>query len=119
MVCAINIIVGTFLRCITKYIFIHLLFTPRSHELTMTLCGDQDLQVLSQVKKTASRSKKLMGDLQHLKGKIYYLENYVPRQMYPAKVRPVLWARSRWAVPATPVRWQSSRFAETKWISVM
>jgi len=43
----------------------------------MTLSGDQDLQILTQVKKTASRSKKLMGDLQHLKGKIYSLENDV------------------------------------------
>ena len=41
----------------------------------MTLGGDQELGILSEVKKTASRSQKLMGDLQHLKAKIYSLES--------------------------------------------
>lgn len=43
----------------------------------MTLSGDQDMQILTHVKKTASRSKKLIGDLQNLKAKIYSLENDV------------------------------------------
>lgn len=46
-------------------------------QLTMTLSGDQDMQILSQVRKTATRSKQLMGDLQNLKAKIYSLENDV------------------------------------------
>ena len=43
----------------------------------MTLSGDQDMQILGQVKKTAARSKKLIGDLQGLKGRIYSLESDV------------------------------------------
>lgn len=45
------------------------------YKLMITLSGDQELCVLGEVKKTASRSKKVMGELQHLKGKIYSLEN--------------------------------------------
>ena len=45
------------------------------YKLTLSLSGDQDMQILSQVKKTASNSKKLVGDLQNLKAKLYSLEN--------------------------------------------
>ena len=45
------------------------------YKLTLSLSGDQELQILSQVKKTASNSKKLVGDLQNLKAKLYSLEN--------------------------------------------
>ena len=45
------------------------------YKLTLSLSGDQDLQILSQVKKTASNSKKLVGELQTLKAKLYSLEN--------------------------------------------
>lgn len=45
------------------------------YKLTLTLSGDQDMQILNYVKKTSENSKKLMGDLQNLKAKIYSLEN--------------------------------------------
>ena len=45
------------------------------YKLTLSLSGDQESQILSQVKKTASNSKKLVGDLQNLKAKLYSLEN--------------------------------------------
>ena len=45
------------------------------YKLTLSLTGDQDMQILTQVKKTASNSKKLVGDLQNLKAKLYSLEN--------------------------------------------
>ena len=35
------------------------------------------MQILQQVKKTATNSKKLLDDLQHLKAKMYSLENDV------------------------------------------
>lgn len=44
-------------------------------KLTLTLSGDQDMQILKYVKKTSENSKRLMGDLQNLKAKIYSLEN--------------------------------------------
>ena len=34
--------------------------------------------------------------------------------MYPAKVRPVLWARSQCGALTTPVRWQSTRLLNDK-----
>ena len=45
------------------------------YKLTLSLSGDQELQILSQVKRTALNSKKLVGDLQNLKAKLYSLEN--------------------------------------------
>eukprot|EP00731_Ephydatia_muelleri_P001126 Em0001g1126a len=45
------------------------------YKLTATLGGDKDVQILQQVKKTATNSKKLLGDLQQLKAKMYSLEN--------------------------------------------
>lgn len=44
------------------------------YKLTLSLTGDQDMQILTQVKKTASNSKKLVGDLQTLKARLYSLE---------------------------------------------
>ena len=41
----------------------------------MTLSGGQDMQILSHVKNTASRSRKLMDELQNIKSKVYSLEN--------------------------------------------
>lgn len=41
----------------------------------MTVSGDNDMEILSEVKKSASRSKKLMGELQNIKFKVYSLEN--------------------------------------------
>ena len=35
------------------------------------------MEILSQVKKTATRSQKLLEDLQHLKSKLYSLEHDV------------------------------------------
>ena len=46
-------------------------------QLTLSLSGEKDTQILNEVKKTATRSKKLRGDLQHLKAKIYSLDNNV------------------------------------------
>lgn len=43
-------------------------------KLTLSLTGDQDMQILTQVKRTASNSKKLVGDLQNLKAALYSLE---------------------------------------------
>ena len=43
-------------------------------KLTLSLTGDQDMQILTQVKRTASNSKKLVGDLQSLKAALYSLE---------------------------------------------
>jgi conjugal transfer/entry exclusion protein len=40
----------------------------------MNFSGEQDIQILSQVKKTAARSKKLTDDLQNLKSKMYSIE---------------------------------------------
>ena len=45
------------------------------YKLTLSLSGDQELQILSQVKRNALNSKKLVGDLQNLKAKLYSLEN--------------------------------------------
>lgn len=45
------------------------------YKLTLSLSGDQEMQILSHVRKTASNSKKLVGDLQNLKAKLYSLEN--------------------------------------------
>ena len=39
--------------------------------------GGQDLQILNYVKSTSKNAKKLMGDLQSLKAKVYSLENDV------------------------------------------
>lgn len=47
------------------------------YKLTATLGGEKDMQILQQVKKTATNSKKLLDDLQHLKAKMYSLENDV------------------------------------------
>ena len=44
------------------------------YKLTLSLTGDQDMQILTRVKKTAANSKKLVGDLQNLKAAIYSLE---------------------------------------------
>ena len=44
------------------------------YKFTLSLSGDQDMQILRQVKKTASNSKRLVGDLQTLKAKLYSLE---------------------------------------------
>ena len=44
------------------------------YKLTLSLTGDQDMQILTQVKRTAANSKKLVGDLQNLKAAIYSLE---------------------------------------------
>ena len=44
-------------------------------QLTVGLSGDQDEEVLRAVRRTASNSKKLVGDLQTLKARIYSLEN--------------------------------------------
>lgn len=44
-------------------------------QLTMGLSGDQDEEVLRAVRRTAANSKKLVGDLQTLKARIYSLEN--------------------------------------------
>lgn len=44
-------------------------------KLTISLTGDQDMQILTQVKKTALNSKKLIGDLQNLKAAVYSLEH--------------------------------------------
>ena len=44
-------------------------------QLTMGLSGDQDEEVLRAVRRTASNSKKLVGDLQTLKARVYSLEN--------------------------------------------
>ena len=41
----------------------------------MALSGDHDMQILNEVKKTASRSKKLIGQVQNIKSKVYSLEN--------------------------------------------
>ena len=46
-----------------------------SVQLTITLSGDQDMQILTHVRQTAKNSKKLVGDLQNLKAKVYSLEN--------------------------------------------
>ena len=40
----------------------------------MNFNGDQDIQILSQVKKTAAKSKKLMDNLQNMKSKMYSME---------------------------------------------
>lgn len=47
------------------------------YKLTLSLSGEQDMQILSHVKKTAFNSKKLVGDLQTLKARLYSLENDV------------------------------------------
>ncbi len=39
--------------------------------------GDQDSEILSYVKSTSKNAKKLIGDLQNLKAKVYSLENNV------------------------------------------
>ena len=36
---------------------------------------DLDMQILRNVRRTAGRSKKLMGDLKNIKSKVYGLEN--------------------------------------------
>ena len=43
-------------------------------KLTLSLTGDQDMQILTHVKRTAANSKKLVGDLQNLKAALYSLE---------------------------------------------
>lgn len=43
-------------------------------QLTVNFNGDQDVQILSQVKKSAVKSKKLMDNLQNMKSKMYSLE---------------------------------------------
>ena len=46
----------------------------------MSLSGaDHDMQILNEVKKKASRSKKLMGQVQNMKSKVYSLENDIRR----------------------------------------
>jgi coiled-coil domain-containing protein 77 len=35
----------------------------------------EDMEILKDVRKTAGQSKKVMGELQHLKASIYSLEN--------------------------------------------
>lgn len=68
----------TFSTCILhKWLCTLIPFLYVYPQLTLSLSGDQDIQILSQVKKTATRSKRLLGDLQNLKAKMYSLENDV------------------------------------------
>lgn len=48
-----------------------------SLQVTVTMGDDYDEEVLRNVRKTAGRSKKLVGELHNLKAKIYSLENDV------------------------------------------
>lgn len=43
--------------------------------MTLTLNGNQDMEILEHVRKTAKSSKKIVGDLQTLKAKMYSMEN--------------------------------------------
>jgi len=47
------------------------------YKVTVTMGDDYDEEVLKNVRKTAGRSKKLVGELHNLKAKIYSLENDV------------------------------------------
>ena len=46
-------------------------------QLTLSLSGNQDTEILSAVKKTTANTRKLLGDLQHLKTKVYGMEKKV------------------------------------------
>ena len=46
------------------------------YKVTLSLCGDQDMAILGNVRKTAVRSKELVDDLHHLKSKVYQLEDH-------------------------------------------
>lgn len=46
-------------------------------QLTLSLSGDQDTEILSAVKKTTSNSRRLLSDLQHLKTRVYGMEKQV------------------------------------------
>ena len=45
------------------------------YKVTLSLCGDQDMAILGNVRKTAARSKELVDDLHHIKTKVYQLED--------------------------------------------
>ncbi len=46
-------------------------------QLTLSLSGDQDTEILSAVKKTTANSRRLLSDLQHLKTRVYGMEKQV------------------------------------------
>ena len=46
------------------------------YKVTLSLCGDQDMAILGNVRKTAARSKELVDDLHHIKSKVYQLEDH-------------------------------------------
>ncbi|KAI6645888.1 Coiled-coil domain-containing protein 77-like [Oopsacas minuta] len=45
------------------------------YKVTLSLCGDQDMAILGNVRKTAGRSKELVDDLHDMKTKVYQLED--------------------------------------------
>lgn len=45
------------------------------YKVTLSLCGDQDMAILGNVRKTAGRAKELVDDLHHIKTKVYQLED--------------------------------------------
>jgi coiled-coil domain-containing protein 77 len=47
------------------------------YKLTLSLSGNQDTEILSAVKRTTANTRKLLGDLQHLKTKVYGMEKKV------------------------------------------
>ena len=47
------------------------------YKLTLSMSGAQDTEVLSAVKKTTANTRRLLGDLQHLKTKVYGMEKKV------------------------------------------
>ena len=45
------------------------------YKVTLSLCGDQDMAILENVRRTAGKSKELVDDLHHIKTKVYQLED--------------------------------------------
>ena len=45
------------------------------YKVTLSLCGDQDMAILGNVRRTAGRAKELVDDLHHIKTKVYQLED--------------------------------------------
>lgn len=72
-------------RVSSRYTYKHSFFSRETNmlqvcsslQVTVTMGDDYDEEVLRNVRKTAGRSKKLVGELHNLKAKIYSLENDV------------------------------------------
>lgn len=63
---------GLLINILSLFLLLHL-------QLTLSLSGDQDTEILSEVKKTTANSRRLLSDLERLKTRVYGMEKQVLR----------------------------------------